>query len=391
MIDFFARIFIKNYEDTGRPEVRRDYGVLCGRLGIFFNLLLFALKITTGFLSGSIAIVTDAFNNLSDIGSSLVMSIGFRMSAEKPDTAHPFGHGRLEYITGLIVSIIVILMGVELIKTSVEKIVNPTDVSLNESMILILIASIIIKLFMYSYNNSAAEKIRSTAMHGVAIDSFIDSVATSVVLLTIVVNNYLGLRIDGWCGLLLSVFILYSGLSSAKDTIDPLLGGPIDKELAERIEQYVESYDGILGMHDLLVHDYGPGRMMISLHAEVPADGNLIELHDTIDNIEHKLRETLGCYAVIHMDPVIIDDPEGEKMKETVSEIVDGIEEGLSMHDFRMVSGPTHTNLIFDVVVPYDSPLTDEEVREQIREKISELPGNYYAVVDIDKPFIKEE
>ena len=391
MIDFFARIFIKNYEDTGRTEVRRDYGVLCGRLGIFFNLLLFALKITTGFFSGSIAVVTDAFNNLSDIGSSLVMIIGFRMSAEKPDTAHPFGHGRLEYITGLIVSIIVILMGIELIKTSVEKILAPTEVSLNDSMVLILIASIIIKLFMYSYNNSAAEKLRSTAMHGVAIDSFVDSVATSVVLLTIVVNNYLGLRIDGWCGLLLSFFILYSGLASARDTIDPLLGGPIDKEFAERIRQFVESYDGILGMHDLLVHDYGPGRLMISLHAEVPADGDLIKLHDTIDNIEHKLREVLGCYAVIHMDPVVVNDWQSDELKETVERIVQGIEDGLSMHDFRMVAGPTHNNLIFDVIVPFESPLSDEEVREQIRGKISELPGNYYAIIDIDKPFIKEK
>lgn len=391
MIDFFARIFIKDYEQVDNAEVRAQYGLLCGKLGIFFNLLLFVIKFFSGFVSGSISILTDAFNNLSDIGSSVVMMVGFRLSSEKPDNEHPFGHGRIEYVTGLIVAIIIILMGAELVKTSVTKILSPTDVSLSGSTALLLIASIVIKLFMYGYNISAAKKLNSQAMRGVALDSFVDSVATSVVLLTLLVGEFTGLRIDGWCGLLVALFILFSGFSAAKDTIDPLLGTGIEKGFADRIEMFVTSFDGILGVHDLIVHDYGPGRMMISLHAEVPADGNMVELHDTIDNIERKLKETLGCMAVIHMDPVVVNDEKRDNTKKAVDLLLSSISKELTMHDFRMVEGPTHTKLIFDVVVPFDYEATDEEIRAQIQEKVAQLPGDFYAVVDIDKPFVKKE
>ncbi|HAG69432.1 MAG TPA: cation-efflux pump [Lachnospiraceae bacterium] len=390
MIDFFARIFIKDYEQVNNASVRAEYGLLCGRLGIFFNLLLFVVKFLTGFLNGSISILTDAFNNLSDMGSSLVMIVGFKLSAEKPDSEHPFGHGRLEYVTGLIVSIIIILMGAELVKTSVTKIMSPTDVSLSGASALILIVSIIIKLFMYGYNSSASKKLKSQAMHGAAIDSFVDSVATSVVLLTMLVSEFTGLRLDGWCGLLVALFILFSGFRSAKDTIDPLLGIGIDREFADRIEMFVKSYDDILGVHDLIVHDYGPGRMMISLHAEVPADGDMVALHDTIDNIERKLRETLGCLAVIHMDPVVVNDVRRENAKKAVELILEGISQKLTLHDFRMVDGPTHTKLIFDVLVPYDYEAEDWEVRSEIEKRVAELPGDYYAVIDLDRPFVKE-
>ncbi|MCR4657048.1 MAG: cation diffusion facilitator family transporter [Lachnospiraceae bacterium] len=391
MIDFFAKIFIRDYEQVNNAEVRAQYGLLCGRLGIFFNLLLFAIKFLAGFLSGSISILTDAFNNLSDIGSSVVMIVGFKLSSEKPDHEHPFGHGRLEYVTGLIVSIIIILMGAELVKTSAGKIISPTDVHLNGPTSLILIASIIIKLFMYGYNKSASEKLKSQAMRGVAMDSFVDSVATSVVLLTLLVNEYTGIRLDGWCGILVALFILFSGFSSAKDTIDPLLGTGIDKEFAERIEMFVKSYDDILGVHDLLVHDYGPGRMMISLHVEVPADGDMVELHDTVDNIERKLKDALGCQTVIHMDPVVVNDKQRDDARKEIEALVKGIDEGISMHDFRMVEGPTHKKVIFDIVVPFDFRLTDDELIKEIDEKVKELPGDYYAVVDIDRPFIREQ
>ncbi len=286
MIDFLAKLFIKDYKNIYDTDVRREYGVLCGVLGILFNMLLFIIKLATGFLSGSVSIITDAFNNLSDIGSSVVMIAGFKLSAQKPDSTHPFGHGRIEYVTGLIVSIVMILMGVELVKTSVGKIISPNDVIFNRFTALILVGSILIKLFMYGYTSGAAKRIKSTALKGVAVDSLADSVATSAVLLTLTVNEFAKVRIDGWCGLGVSLFILYSGLVSAKDTIDPLLGTGIDKELAERVELFVMSFDGILGVHDLIGHDYGPGRMMLSLHAEVPADGDMVELHDTIDNAE---------------------------------------------------------------------------------------------------------
>ncbi|MCR5789394.1 MAG: cation diffusion facilitator family transporter [Lachnospiraceae bacterium] len=390
MIDFFARIFIKDYEQVHDINVRAQYGLLCGRLGIFFNLLLFVVKFLAGFLSGSIAVVTDAFNNLSDIGSSVVLLVGFKMSAEKPDLEHPFGHGRLEYVTGLIVSIIIILMGVELVKTSVGKIISPTDVDMSATTVLILISSVLVKLFMYAYNKSAADKLKSAALRGVSADSFVDSVATSIVLLTLVVNEFLGVNADGWCGLLVAVFILITGFTSAKDTIDPLLGTSIDREFAERIELFVESYDGILGMHDLVVHDYGPGRMMITLHAEVPADGDMVKLHDTIDNIERKLKEVLGCEAVIHMDPVAIKDDTRESMEKVAELLVHGISEELSIHDFRMVVGPTHTKLIFDVIAPYRFQYSDDELKREIEKRVQELPGNYYAVVNIDKPFVRE-
>ncbi len=390
MIDFFAKIFIKDYEQVNNAQVRAQYGLMCGRLGIVFNLLLFSVKFLAGFLSGSISILTDAFNNLSDIGSSVVMIVGFKLSSEKPDNKHPFGHGRLEYVTGLIVSIIIILMGAELVKTSVAKIITPTDVSLNGPTALVLIISILVKLFMYAYNNSASEKLKSQAMRGVALDSFVDSVATSVVLLTLLVNEFTGLRLDGWCGILVSLFILFSGFSSAKDTIDPLLGTGIDKEFAERIELFVKSYDGILGVHDLIVHDYGPGRMMISLHVEVPADGDMVELHDTVDNIERKLKETLGCHTVIHTDPVVVNDEKTKDIAKEIALLLKEIDGELTMHDFRMVKGPTHSNLIFDVVAPYDFRLSDDELMKEIEDRVGKLPGDYYAVVDIDKPFVKE-
>ena len=387
MIGILAKIFIPNCDNTNDSKVRLAYGVLCGAVGIGFNILLFGAKLFAGFVTGSIAIMADAINNLSDAGSSIITMVGFRMSGHKSDPEHPFGHGRIEYLTGLVVSMIIILMGFELLKSSIEKIINPVEQNFSKVSLVILIISVIVKLYMYRYNSSVADKISSAAMRATAMDSLSDSVATSVVLFSLMVSQMLEVNTDGWCGLLVSGFILFSGITSAKDTIDPLLGSKPSREFVDKIEEYVMSNEGILGIHDLIVHDYGPGRMMISLHAEVSASCNILDIHDTIDNIEQRLNETLGCQAVIHMDPLVVDETTLQ-MKETVKDIVKSVDSTFTMHDFRMVKGPTHTNLIFDVMVPYGSQFTDEEIIDLISYKIEDLPGNHYAVLEIDHPMV---
>ena len=297
MVQLLARFFIKNYEQTESPSVRQSYGVLCGSVGIGFNILLFIGKFLAGLISNSIAITADAFNNLSDAGSSLITLIGFKMAGQKPDTEHPFGHGRIEYLTGLLVSLLILLMGVELIKSSVSKILYPEVTECTPVVAGILIVSILVKLYMYLYNRSTGRKIDSAAMMATAADSLSDMLSTSVVLIATLIGKFTGLQIDGWCGLLVGIFILYAGFSAAKDTISPLLGQPPQKEFVEKIESIVQSYPQVLGIHDLIVHDYGPGRVMISLHAEVPASGDMLHLHDTIDNIERQLHRELHCDA----------------------------------------------------------------------------------------------
>lgn len=388
MIELLAKKMIPNYEEVKNSSVRQAYGVLCGAVGIVFNIVLFIIKIIAGIISGSVAITADAINNLSDAGSSIIMMVGFKMSGHKPDPEHPFGHGRIEYVTGLVVSMLIILMGVELIKSSIAKIINPGEVVYSPIVLGILIISILVKLYMYYYNKKTSEKINSAAMNATAMDSLSDSISTATVLLAMFLTYVLGVKVDGWCGLLVSGFILYSGISSAKDTLDPLLGNKPSAEYVDAIEKFVTSYDEILGVHDLIVHDYGPGRVMISLHAEVPCTGDLLEIHDTIDNIERRLNEVLGCQSVIHMDPVVVNDEVTDRMKRLCMLIAKSVDESFSIHDFRMVKGPTHTNLIFDVVAPYDVKLTEDDIKEQICRKVSELPGNHFAVVQVDRPYV---
>ena len=388
MISLLAKLFIKDRENTQEARVRHAYGVLCGAFGVFLNIILFGVKLAAGLISGSVAITADAFNNLSDAGSSVVTMVGFKMAGQKPDPEHPFGHGRIEYVTGLVVSMIIILMGFELLKTSVEKIIHPATVQLTPLVAAILVFSIIIKLYMYRYNSKTGAQIGSAAMKATALDSFTDSIATLVVLASALVGYYTGAAVDGWCGLAVSLFVLYAGISSAKDTIDPLLGSKPSKEYVEAIEKFVVSYDDVIGIHDLVVHDYGPGRVMISLHAEVNADRNIVEVHDTIDNIEHKINETLGCQCVIHMDPVVVNDPATDRMKRLCVLIAKSVDERFTIHDFRMVKGPSHTNLIFDVVAPFDCKLSEDEIRNTICAKVESLPGNHYAVIDVDRPFV---
>jgi len=387
MIGLLAKKFIKGYGEETNAEVRQSYGILLGAVGIALNIFLFIIKILAGIVSGSVAILADSINNLSDAGSSIVMMIGFKMAGKKPDPEHPFGHGRIEYVTGLIVSLLIILMGVELVKSSVTKIISPTPVNFSYWVAAILILSIAIKLYMYSYNIKASRKYNSAAMKATAMDSLTDSVATLFVLLAMVLSFMTGIRADGISGLLVAGFILYTGITSAKDTLDPLLGSKPSKEYIEALEKFVSSYDEIIGMHDLVVHDYGPGRVMISFHAEVSSKCDILEIHDTIDNIEKRLRDVLNCHAVIHLDPVVVGDEDTDRMRRLTDLIVKSVDESFMMHDFRMVKGNTHTNLIFDVVVPYECPMSEDEVKEAICQKVESLPGTHYAVVEVDRPF----
>ena len=387
MITILAGIFV--HEEDSPTKIRETYGMLCGLVGIFLNVVLFGGKLFAGTVCHSIAITADAFNNLSDAGSSAVTLAGFRLAGQKPDTEHPFGHGRIEYVAGLIVSAVILIMAVELIQDSVKKILHPQATEFSAVSAVILLSSIAVKLYMSYYNRKVGEKLDSAAMRATAIDSLSDTAATTVVLFAMIIGHYTGLKIDGWCGALVGGFIFFAGISAARDTLNPLLGQPPEEGSVNQISEIVTAHQGIMGIHDLVVHDYGPGRQMISLHAEVPADADILEIHDLIDRIEVELKEKLYCEAVIHMDPIVRDEATGQ-LREHLKEIVKGIGEELSIHDFRMVPGKSHTNLIFDVVVPFGFRLEDEAVTKEIQRKITEEIGeNYYAVMQVDKSYVK--
>lgn len=385
MVTLLTKIFIKDSKNTSSPAVRQAYGMLCGVVGIGLNLLLFAGKFFAGLLSGSIAITADAFNNLSDAGSSIITLIGFRMAGQKPDPGHPFGHGRIEYISGFLVSLLILLMAFELIKGSVEKIFHPQELTFSPVIVVILAVSILVKCYMALYNARIGRQLDSAAMKATATDSLSDMLATAVVLAATLVSHYAKLSIDGYCGVLVGLFILYAGFQAARDTLNPLLGQAPDPAFVKQIEEIVMSYEPILGIHDLIVHNYGPGRILISLHAEVSADGNLLELHDTIDLAEHRLHNELGCSAVIHMDPVCIHDEQTQRLKIMAQHVISTIDERLTLHDFRIVAGPTHTNLIFDVVTPYDFDYSDAGLCELISRRLKEQDASYCAVIEVDK------
>ncbi len=388
LITLLSKIFIKDSGDVTSARVRSAYGTLCGIMGIVLNIILFGIKLLAGLLSGAISIMADAFNNLTDAGSSVITLIGFRMSGQKPDKDHPFGHGRIEYISGLIVSMLIILVGFELGKGSIEKIISPEPVEFSIVAVVILVCSIIVKAYMALYNFRIGKKISSAAMRATAQDSLNDSIATSAVLVCLLISHFASLDIDAYCGLAVSGFILFSGLRAVKETMDPLLGTPPSEDFIKNIEDIVYSYEGVEGIHDLIVHDYGPARTMISLHAEVPCDADLLQTHDMIDNIEKELRERLNCDAVIHMDPIATNDELTRSVREKVASLVTCIDSNLTIHDFRMVTGPTHTNIIFDVVVPYDLKKSDEEIRISIEKIVKSIDDNYFSVINIDRSYI---
>ena len=385
MITLLSNIFIKNKDQYQNPNTRSAYGKLCGGFGIFLNICLFIGKLIAGLLSNSIAIIADAANNLSDAASSAITLIGFKISEQKPDKDHPYGHGRVEYIAGLLISVAIVFMGFELIKSSFDKIIHPQKMACDMITVIILIASILVKIYMFSSNRSIGKKIESVVMSATATDSLSDTVATFVVLLSTLIYQFTGFNIDAYCGVLVGFFILYSGTNAAKETISPLLGQPPKPEFVEQIKDLVMSHEEILGIHDMIVHDYGPGRIMTSLHAEVDAKGDIMEIHDLIDRIENEIQEQCSCQAVIHMDPILVNDPYTDELKEKVRKMIDELDPNIHFHDFRVVKGPTHTNIIFDIVLPFDYRYKDEYVLDFIRNKLSALEGNFNGVISIDK------
>ena len=387
MIRLLSRWLIPDRDNVTSPAVRRAYGTLCGAVGIALNILLFAGKLFAGRLSGSIAVTADAFNNLSDAGSSAVTLLGFRLADKKPDTDHPFGHGRIEYISGLLVAGLILLMGVELAKSSFDKILHPEPVAFSALAAAIMAASVCVKLYMWLYNRAVGRKIKSVSMEATATDSLSDTIATSAVLLAMLVGKWTGLAVDGYVGLVVALFILFSAYKAAKETLSPLLGQAPDPELVQEIRDITLANDTVQGVHDLVVHDYGPGRMMISLHAEVPAHGDIMAMHDVIDNVEKELMERLHCHAVIHMDPIVTDDDRVNALRTQVAELVKQVDPALTIHDFRVVRGTTHDNLIFDAVLPFSSGKTPAQAAQEIRALVRAMDGNYYAVVTVEHSF----
>ena len=390
MLKLLSRIFIKDYKNYESPAVRSSYGVLCGGFGIFLNILLFIGKFLAGTLAKSVSITADAFNNLADAGSSIITLLGFRLARQKPDTKHPFGHGRIEYIAGLLVSAAIILMGFELAKSSISKIISPEPIEFSVLTAAILVCSILVKLYMVFYNKSIGKKIKSATLGATALDSCSDCIATSVVLVSSLIAHFFKINIDGYCGVLVAAFVIYSGIRALQETITPLLGQAPDREFIERIQKLIEEFPEITGIHDLIVHDYGPGRLMISLHAEMPVyeDSDIFAMHDIIDNAERLLSKELECLVTIHLDPTRSNDEKVAELKAKTVNVLHGISPELSLHDFRVVPGPTHTNLIFDVVIPFDLKLKEDEITEKLNSTVSEWDdAKYYVVVSFDRPY----
>ena len=387
MITFLSKLFINNNNNYNDPSVRRSYGILSSIMGIVLNLLLFAGKYFAGIVSGSIAITADAFNNLSDSGSSIITLIGFKLSGAKPDARHPFGHGRMEYLSGLAVSALIIVMGVELIISSIRKIIETVSVSSDATTIAILVISILIKFYMYWYNHRLAKKTNSEAMSATATDSISDVVTTCVVLISVIVASLTNLNIDGYCGVAVGLFILYSGIQSLRETLSPLLGRPANPELVKQIEDIVMANEEILAIHDLIVHDYGPGHLIISLHGEVDGSKDIYLLHSAIDSIEKELDDRLGCTSCLHMDPVIVGDKKTKQMYTILSHEIKTIDPRITIHDFRIVGCGASSNLIFDAVLPFDLAISDDDARAQIDQLVKSLWPSCNIVLTIDKSY----
>lgn len=378
-----ARIFIPNYKNTDDPEVRRRYGQLTGTVGIVLNLLISVLKFIAGAITGSIAITADALNNLSDAGTSIVTIVSFKLAEAPADRKHPFGHGRIEYVGGLIVSGMILLVGYELLRDSIAKIITPEELSFQYLSLGILIASVLVKLYIFSYNRKIGGLIHSVALKATAMDSLSDCASTGVSIVGLLVYKLFSVNIDGWAGLLVVIFIVKTGLDAAKESLAPLLGEKPDPDFVEEIRETVLSSEGIIGLHDLIVHNYGVGANMISLHAEVPASMGFTEAHELIDHVENELKEKFSVNVTIHMDPVEAETEESHRYRKMLEGIAG--EMGVTIHDFRMTDGKFRKNLIFDMIVPFQSPQKDTELVRKITERIQKEDGSVDVVINVDK------
>lgn len=390
MTNFLLRRFVPDYQNTADPAVREKYGNLAGIVGIICNVLLFAGKLTAGTLCGSVSVTADAVNNLSDASSSLVTLLGFRLAARPADEKHPYGHARMEYLSGLAVAVMILVIGVELVKSSVQKILHPEAVELSVLTVTVLTCSILLKLWMSLFDRKLGKKIDSAALIAAAADSRSDVISTGAVLLACVIGKLTGLMIDGWAGLLVALFILWSGIGVVKDTVDPLLGAKPDEELVRAIAYLMTSHANILGFHDLMVHDYGPGRRFASVHAEIDHRIDPLIAHELLDGIERQAKRELHVDLVIHYDPIVTDDPEVAAVRTRVLSILHDLDPRLSLHDFRMVSGPHHVNVIFDMVIPPEDTDTAEQLRQQVEDQLQDGKKTYHLIVTFDTAAFNE-
>ena len=388
MTNFIIKMFIKDYENVNDPKVRESYGVTSSIVGLIANILLSVGKIVTGFLFNSISVMADGVNNVSDAASSVITLIGFKISGKPADKDHPFGHARVEYLTGLILGIAVLLVGVELIKSSFDKIMNPSITTFSLAMVIVLILSILIKLWLSLFYNKLGSKIASSTIIAASTDSRNDVISTAVVLISLFISRATGFEIDGYVGVLVAIFILYSGYEILKDILNPLLGEMPDEDFVKSIEDKILTYDGILNIHDLVVHNYGPNRYFATVHAEVDAKEDIMKAHDLIDNIERDFARELNINLVIHLDPIITDDKEINALKSMTEEKIKSIDERLTIHDFRVVKGETHTNLIFDVLVPVDCDMKSQDLVSLIEKEIQSENETYFAVITVDKNYV---
>lgn len=388
MTNLLIKLFVKDNENPKDENVRPKYAMLSSITGIVVNLFLSIFKLVIGIVTNSMSIISDALNNVTDTGSSIVTMIGFKLSQKEVDNEHPWGHGRMEYITAFIVDILIILVGVELLQNSVDKIIHPVMPTVNGVVIFLLVVAILVKLWLFVFYSKIAKRIDSSAIKATAYDSISDCVSTFVVLFSSVISLIFGITIDGYVSILVAIFILITGVKALKETIDILLGSKPDKEFIDQISEFVKKYPMIAGIHDIMVHDYGPGRKIVSFHAEVPADANICEAHDIIDELEQDMLKEFKCITTIHMDPIVINDAKINEAKASVEKIIKEINENYSIHDFRMTDGGKRINLIFDLVIPRDDKINKDALRKEIIEKIKKIDSKYYAVFTIEHLFV---
>lgn len=388
MFTLIVKKFINNYQDTASPKVREKYGIVCSVLSIVCNGLMVIFKLMFGFITKSVAIQADGFNNLSDMGSNLAALFGFKMAGKHPDADHPYGHGRYEYITGLVIAFLILLVAFSSLKESMMKIIQPETIHFQITAVIVLVVSILTKFWMAAFNRKASELIQSTSLKAAAQDSLNDVVTTLATLISLCLSLVTDWPIDGIIGLVVSLFVLKSGIDIFKDTVDPLLGQAPDKELVNEIYEFVRGFDKVIGIHDFMMHDYGPGRKYMTFHAEVDSRENIMEIHDQIDLIERELLEKFNILTTIHMDPIDMNDELTKELRDKVSMIVNQMNNQYSIHDFRIVSGPTHTNLIFDVLIPASDEIAHRELKAKIENEVKKLSPSYFCVIQIDHAFI---
>lgn len=388
-MNFIFKLFIKDHENVNDPKVRDNYGKLAGVAGIISNLILSAMKYIIGMVSGSIAIMADAVNNLADASSSVITLIGFKLASLPEDEEHPYGHARIEYIAGMIVSMIIIVVGFELGKESVLKIINPVPVEFSIIVVIVLLIAIALKILQALFNISAGKKINSVALIATGADSRNDVISTSAVLVSLIIGKLTDFNVDGYMGVIVALFIIYSGISLVKETVSPLLGEAADPEIAKTIEETCLKFDGVLGIHDLVVHNYGPGKVFASVHIEVDAERNVLESHDIVDSIEFRLKKELGIEVTGHLDPIDLKNEHREPIQDILIEAIADMEGVLNFHDLRFVPGPTHTNVLFDILLSPECKIPQAEISGILRHKISEYDEKFFTVISYDKSYVK--